>query len=118
MVEEDVRHGRLEQYKLENQKTHHPVPDFVDGYWVLPMDAFPSIRKVWYMKEKILFQLTAKNLVCFLKDSPIEYMLDNTVRVNADHIDGNITVNQDHPVFSGNMDNFARYEKLIDMHIF
>ena len=118
MVEEDLRHGRLEQYKLENQYVHHPVPDFVDGYWVLPMDAFPSIRKGWYDKSKILFQLTAKNLVCFLKEHPNDYMLDHAFQVNADHIDGSRTVNQEHPVFSGNMDNFAQYEQLIENHIF
>ena len=118
MVNEDESHGRQEKHKLENQKTNHPIPDFVDGYWVLPMDAFPSIRKVWYKSSVTPFQLTAKYLVCFLKDDPNDYMLDNQVRENADHIPGPRTVNIDHPVFSGNADNFTRYEKLIDMHIF
>ena len=70
------------------------------------------------MKSKTTFQLTAKYLVCFPKDNPSDYMLDNRVRENADHIPGPRTVNKDHPVFWGNIDNFARYEKLIDMHIF
>ena len=118
MVDEDVRHGRLEKHKLENQKTHHPVPNFADGYWILPMDAFPTIKKVWYVQSKATFQLTAKYLVCFLKDDPSKYMLDNRVRENADHIPGPRTVNKDHPVFWGNVDNFARYEKIIDTQIF
>lgn len=118
MMDEDVPHGRLEKHKLENQKTHHPVPNHVDGYWVLPMDAFPTVKKAWYTQSKATFQLTAKYLVCFLKDEPSKYMLDTRVRENADHIPGPRTVNENHPVFWGNVDNFTRYEKIIDTHIF
>ena len=118
MACENFRHGRLEKHKLENQKTIHPIPDVVDGFWILPMDAFPSIRKIWYKRTITPFQLTAKYLVCFLKGNPQEYLVDNGVRTNADHIPGPRSVNRDHPVFSGNADNFTRYEKVIDMNIF
>ena len=38
--------------------------------------------------------------------------------MNTDHIPGPRSVNCNHPVFSGNADNFIQYEKVINMNIF
>ena len=38
--------------------------------------------------------------------------------MNTNHIPGPRSANCNHPVFSGNADNFTRYEKVIDMNIF
>ena len=118
MGNENSHHDRGEKYKLENQMTMHPNPDFVDGYWVLPMDAFPSIKRTLYLMRIPPFQLTAKYLVCFLKSDPNEFLQDEGDRVNCDHIPGRRCVNPKHPVFSGNDVNFVAYKRIIHSVVF
>ena len=59
------KHGRAAKYKMENVTIRHPSPTFNVTYWVLPMDAFPSIRKRWYEEGGPEFQATVMYRICF-----------------------------------------------------
>ena len=107
-IEEEDDHGkhhRQQKYLLENTPIRHPFPTFVQGKWILPMDAFPSTKSKWYASTNENFQRTHKYLVCF-QDSTDDYVnKDGTVKVDAS-------------IFEGVDGNFKSYERKVTKEIF
>ena len=101
------KHGRDKRYLLENALVNHPLPTLHDGWWILPMDAMPSIKKSWYDRLNGAFGMTVRYRVCFVR-SPVEvFLTPDTNQANPRHM-----------IFLPSLENNAKHAGFIRNEIF
>ena len=79
------KHGRDKRFRIENAFVNHKIPRIDNGRWVIPKDAFPSIRKGWYVKNNASFVLTVVYQVCCVC-AAVERFLGNDGKANETHV--------------------------------